>query len=70
MRQREERIRRCHNDPLFSANCSKRAIKKKIKKIREKMEFSVITYGMHLKEQLKQLDEVNELIKKLKKEEN
>ena len=62
------RIDRRLKDPLFDAKCTKRELNKKVKKVRESIEncsMHLGSYGVELKDLLKELDKVNLTIEKL-----
>jgi len=62
------RINRRLKEPLYDAKCTKRELNKEIKQVREKIEdFSMTlgSYGVELKDLYRELDQVNETIKKL-----
>ena len=65
------RINRRLKEPLYDAKCTKRELNKEIKQVREKIEdFSMTlgSYGVELKDLYRELDQVNETIKKLEEE--
>ena len=62
------RLNRRLKEPLYDAKCTKRELNKEIKQVREKIEdFSMTlgSYGVELKDLYRELDQVNETIKKL-----
>ena len=68
MNEMYHRINRRLKEPLYDAKCTKRELNKEIKQVREKIEdFSMTlgSYGVELKDLYRELDQVNETIKKL-----
>ena len=68
MNEMYHRINRRLKEPFYDAKCTKRELNKEIKQVREKIEdFSMTlgSYGVELKDLYRELDQVNETIKKL-----